>query len=402
MGSGFIIDPKKAYDLGLGTIAGLENHILPYRNGRDLTDVPRGVFGIDFFGLSESDVLLSFPTAYQHLLENVKPERDQNNRASYRKNWWIFGEARATFRPAFSNLQRYIVGPRVAKHRFFTFQRKGVLPDDKQIVIASDDAYFLGVVSSKIHTFWVLASGGNLGVGNDPVYDSSRCFQPFPFPDATPDQQARIREVAEQLDAHRKRQQAQHATLTLTDLYNVVEKLRAGEPLTAKDQTINQQGLASVVLSLHQQLDAAVADAYGWPDGLPAADILTRLVALNQERAREEQAGTIRYLRLAYQRFGGPTGRNGGPQQQMGIDLGSTDVAAPPVAAAAEPVEWPKELAQQMQAVRNLVQQGGQPLTASEVAARFKRTKVDKVKPLLDTLTALALLRLTPAGTYAG
>ncbi|RZL15545.1 MAG: hypothetical protein EOO62_03720, partial [Hymenobacter sp.] len=73
-----------------------------------------------------------------------------------------------------------------------------------------------------------MAAGGKLGVGDDPVYTNSRCFDPFPFPAATEAQQARIREMAEALDAHRKRQQAQHPTLTLTDLYNVVEKLRAG------------------------------------------------------------------------------------------------------------------------------------------------------------------------------
>ena len=58
----------------------------------------------------------------------------------------------------------------------------------------------------------------------------------------------------------------------------MVERLRAGQTLTtAKEQTINQQGLASVVLSLHQQLDAAVAESYGWPTEFPDAEILTRL-----------------------------------------------------------------------------------------------------------------------------
>jgi len=36
----------------------------------------------------------------------------------------------------------------------------------------------------------------------------------------------RIRDLAEQLDAHRKRQQALHPDLTLTGMYNVLEKLR--------------------------------------------------------------------------------------------------------------------------------------------------------------------------------
>ena len=37
-------------------------------------------------------------------------------------------------------------------------------------------------------------------------------------------------------------------------------------------------------------------------------------------------------------------------------------------------------------------------LTTEQVAARFKRTKPEKVRPLLDTLAALSLLRLTDNG----
>ncbi|HWH16751.1 MAG TPA: hypothetical protein VNT77_00205, partial [Allosphingosinicella sp.] len=53
-------------------------------------------------------------------------------------------------------------------------------------------------------------------------------------------------------------------------------------------------------------LDAAVAAAYGWPADLPAAEIVARLVALNAERAAEEAAGHVRWLRPDYQkpRFG--------------------------------------------------------------------------------------------------
>lgn len=194
------------------------------------------------------------------------------------------------------------------------------------------------------------------------------------------------------MDAHRKRQQAQYATLTLTDLYNVVEKLRAGESLTAKDQTINQQGLASVVLSLHQQLDAAVAGAYGWPDGLPESEILTRLVRLNHERAAEEQAGHIRYLRPAYQAPIMGT--------QMGMNLPTAVSPETPVVSPDLQREWPKDLAKQMQAVRDVVQQAGGPISVAQVAAWFGKLRPATVQPLLDTLTALALLRQTEDGAY--
>ncbi|WP_254846630.1 class I SAM-dependent DNA methyltransferase [Hymenobacter sp. CRA2] len=393
MGAGFIVTPEQAKKMGLHTVAGLENHIRPYRNGRDLTDKPRGVMVIDFFGLKAEEVLAQYPAAYQHLLENVKPERDQNNRASYRNNWWFFGEPRGNFRPALKGLSRFIATVETAKHRIFQFVSADVMPDNKLVAIALDDAFYLGVLSSRIHLLWASGTGSTLE--DRPVYVKSKGFDPFPFPDATPEQQARIRELAEHLDAHRKRQQAAHPALTLTDLYNVVEKLRAGQPLsTAKEKTINEQGLASVVLSLHQQLDAAVAAAYGWPTDLPDAEILTRLVRLNHERAREEQAGHVRYLRPAYQ----------APElQQATLALPAAQAAAATAAAteATGPQPWPAELAQQMQAVRDAVQQAGQALTAAQVATRFKRTKPEKVQPLLDTLTALSLLRATAEGAYA-
>ena len=234
-------------------------------------------------------------------LRTVKPERDQNNRASYRENWWIHGEPRAALRPALAGLRRYIATVETSRRRFFVFLDAAILPDNKLINIALDDAYFLGVLSSRIHVTWALAAGSWLGVGNDPVYVKTACFEKFPFPAATDAQQARIRALAEELDAHRKRQQAQHPKLALTDMYNVLEKLRSGEPLSAAEKVIHEQGLVSVLRQLHDELDAAVFDVYGWPVTLAGEEILAWLVVLNAERAAEEAQGTIRWLRPEYQ-----------------------------------------------------------------------------------------------------
>jgi hypothetical protein len=382
-GAGFIVTPEQAANLGLGAVPGLEKHIVHYRHGRDLTDKPRGVMVVDMYGLNGTQVLSQYPAVYQHLWEKVKPERDLNNRPSRRDNWWLFGETNPKLRKMLAALPRYIATVETAKHRFFQFLDVSILPDNMLVAIALDDAFNLGVLSSRIHQAWAIAAGGILGVGATPRYNKSRCFDPFPFPAATEAQKAHIRELAEVLDAHRKRQQAQHPSLTLTDLFNVVEKLRAGQPLTAKDQTVHEQGLAAVVLSLHQQLDAAVADAYGWPVDLPEADILNHLVQLNHTRQQEEAAGTIRYLRPAYQ---------APDEQQATLTLPS---AAAVLAATAEtgPQPWPVGLAQQMQAVRGIVQQAGQPLSSAQVAARFRGSSAKKVQPLLDTLALMALVR---------
>jgi hypothetical protein len=49
-------------------------------------------------------------------------------------------------------------------------------------------------------------------------------------------------------------------------MYNVLEKLRAGTPLNAKEQLIHEQGLVSVVEDLHKTL-ASLGQARTLRDG---------------------------------------------------------------------------------------------------------------------------------------
>src|SRR5690606_10840931 len=256
---------------------------------------------IDLFGLTPDYVRDQFPEGYQHVLLRVKSERDHNRDTAIRENWWLFGRPRPRLREALNGLSRYIVTVETSKHRFFQFLDISILPDNKLVAIASEDPFHLGVLSSGIHVTWALASGGNLGVGNDPVYVKTRCFETFPFPEATEEQQDRIRTIAESLDAHRARQLDQHEKLTMIGMYNVLQKLRSGEPLTAAEKKIHEQGLVAVLRDLHDDLDAAVAEAYGWPVDLTDEQILERVVALNKQRAAEEERGIIRYLRPEYQ-----------------------------------------------------------------------------------------------------
>ena len=99
----------------------------------------------------------------------------------------------------------------------------------------------------------------------------------------------------------------------------------------------------------------------------------------------------MRYLRPAYQV---PAGH--GPGQQQGTMTLTTAVAVAADVTPAETQPWPTELAQQMQALRAVVQGAAAPLTAKQAAARFRGTKAAKVQPLLDTLVSLALLRHVP------
>jgi type I restriction-modification system DNA methylase subunit len=400
-GKGFIVTREEAEQLGLGRIQGLENHIREYRNGKDLTAKSRNVMVIDLFGLTAEEVRSQYPTVYQWVLERVKPERDNNKRVSRRENWWLFGETNPKLRKMLAGLPRYIATVETSKHRFFQFLEETILPDNKLISIALDDAYLLGLLSSRIHVGWAMASGGNLGVGNDSVYVKSRCFEAFPFPEATEGQKARIRSLGEQLDAHRKRQQEQHPGLMMTGMYNVLTKLRSGEALTPKEKTIHEQGLVSVLMQLHDELDAAVAEAYGWPADLADDEILERLVALNAVRAAEEAQGHIRYLRPAFQCPEAVPKQGEFPTTTPGGAPGLHVGPAPDRARDAKKQPWPQSLPDQVQALRAALAAAPSPATAEQLARNFSRAQTKRVADLLETLATLGQAQRMDGGRYA-
>ena len=218
---------------------------------------------IDLFGLTSEEVRSQFPEVYQWVHDRVKPERDENREPFIRENWWIFGRPRPELRKPLFGLSRYISTVETAKHRIFVFLDARILPDNRLVNFALEDSFFFGVLSSRIHIDWTLAAGGTLE--DRPIYTKTRCFDTFPFPDCTDAQKQAIRGIAERLDAHRKRQQQIAPWLTLTEMYNVVEKLRAGQELTEEERNIYDAGLAGLLRELHDELDAAVFAAYGWP-----------------------------------------------------------------------------------------------------------------------------------------
>lgn len=208
---------------------------------------------------------------------------------------------------------------------------------------------------------------------------------PFPFPERSGEHVDRVARLAEELDAHRARRLAKHPTLTLTNLYNVVEKLRLGEQLTRKELETHEQGLCSTLKELHEELDAAVLAAYRWDGPISDAALLERLATLNRQRTAEEAAGVIRShgngsLRAAME---------AGPRI-----AGELNLVAP--ARRAVPTEkrlWPATLALQAQVVRDALLDAGAPVTANELARTWRGAKRGTVAELLETLASLGQAR---------
>ena len=389
-GSGFILDEDEAKSLDEGSQPRITK---PFIGGQDLTKKARGFWVIDCDTLSVNELERNYPEAYQHLLSNVKPVRDQNPRAQKRDKWWILGENQPAMRAAVRGLPRKVVTTETAKHRFFSFSDEEILTEGTVATIATQRADHLAVLSSLPHIIWALSQGGRLGVGNDPRYNNTRCFETFPFPclDSDPPLRERLTELGDRLDSHRKDRKAKYAELTLTPVYNVLEKLRKGEPLIDKEKVIHDQGLVTLLKQIHDDIDAAVIEAYGArlseavsgkpdsnaPDSndsnlssqshapsLPIADRLARgdealeqailqfLVDLNHERATEEAAGKIRYLRPDFQ---DPEGTQ--KAETAKLDLPEEKLTETKVLATKR--KWPKALPDQVTALQALIAELG-------------------------------------------
>lgn len=273
----------------------------------------------------------------------------------------------------------------------FQFLPLSILPDNMLVCIALDDAYCLGILSSRFHVPWALASGARLGMGDDPRYSKTRCFDPFPFPANVPEPlKDKIRAESEALDALRKRVLTEHEDLTLTKLYNALEALKEGRPLKEVERDIHDRGLVTLIRQHHDAIDALVAEAYGWQADLSDEEILTRLVALNKARAAEEAKGLIHWLRPEFQ----------APDYQAPVtqtlDLGETAAVLPD-----NVIPWPASLPEQVSAVQSILSAAGSPLAPQDVARAFKGKRAATVRPVLDALAGIGMARRLMDGRYA-
>jgi hypothetical protein len=261
---------------------------------------------------------------------------------------------------------------------------KTSLPDQTLVLIALADGYDFGIISSNIHRVWTLAAGGTLE--DRPRYSNSRCFDPFPSPGDL--LKSQIRAVAEELDAFRKERQKEHPSLTMTHMYNVLEKVKSNADMDDDDERIKKDGLIIILKELHDKLDALVFEAYGWPQTLTDEQILEKLVALNHERAAEEKRGHVRWLRPDYQipRFGKDLDKMAAKEEgaQIAAELGLSEPAA-------KKVSFPTDAVGQTAAVFAALAAASGTVTVSDIASGFRKSK-NLEKNVGEVLASLARL----------
>lgn len=303
----FDISEEEAHSLLLtfGNPNGRPNSdvLKPWQNGMDVVRYPSHRWIIDFgVSMSLKDAQL-YEKPFALVEEKVRPTRLSNKIKDQRKQWWIHAGARPNMRTALADIKRYIAVPRIAKHRIFVWLDSRVLPDCQLVVFSRDDDTIFGILHSRFHRVWSLAMGSSLE--DRPRYTPTTSFQTFPFPpgltpDLTPARQAGNPFAAEIGEAARILDEQRETWLNPPNLTRRIPEVVPGFPdrILPVDETAAAELKNRTLTKLyndnpawlrqaHQDLDHAVAKAYGWDDAetLTDQDILARLLKLNRKEA---------------------------------------------------------------------------------------------------------------------
>jgi len=292
--------------------------IVPWVNGLDVTRRPRSMFIIDFGLKRAEDDCAKYQAPFAFVSQHIRPERIKNNRALYAKYWWRHVEPRPGMLAALASLPRFLATIAVAKHRLFVWMKSPTLPDHQLFAFVRSDDHQFGLLQSRFHQVWALKQGTRLETR--PRYTPTTCFETFPSPRSTPAQEAAVAAAAKELNELREhwlnppewtvekflkfpgstggpwRSYLDSKTVDAktgmgTVRYPRLEPRDAACAAKLKKRTLtNLYNERPAWLDLaHKELDAAVAAAYGWPADLTDEQILEKLLALNLERAAEEQ-----------------------------------------------------------------------------------------------------------------
>jgi type II restriction/modification system DNA methylase subunit YeeA len=238
---------------------------------------------IDFANISLEEAS-DYKLPFEYIKTYIKPERDKNRSNRRRINWWKHGVNALQMREAISSLSYNFAVPEVSKWAIFVPCPSDWLPGNKTKVVASEDYYVLGILTSNIHRVWMNAQKSTLKA--DTAYTHQTCFETFPFPQnprrgssrtAPTSRNAPTEKIVEQIrnkiiELHQYRtEQMEKKQWGITQLYNAYFH----EP-------------ASKLYQLHQQLDKLVMQAYNFKAD---DDILAKLLELNLELAAKEKRG---------------------------------------------------------------------------------------------------------------
>jgi hypothetical protein len=272
--------------------------IFPYIGGEEVNDSPTHAhrrYVIDFFDRSEAECRTRWPMLMDIVEEKVKPERLVQKDAGAKSKWWHFIRPRPELHAAITGLDRVLVtNCGATPHLSLAFEPADMVFANTLAVFSLDICAAFCALQCRPHEVWARFMGSSMK--DDLRYTPSDCFETFPFPDGW-DTDPALDATGQAYYEHRARLMVEHDQ-GLTKTYN-----RFHDPYESDPGIVRLR-------ELHADMDRTVLHAYGWDDiptdcefledyegakqryRWPDAvrdGVLARLIALNGERAAEEQ-----------------------------------------------------------------------------------------------------------------
>ncbi|WP_437878393.1 Eco57I restriction-modification methylase domain-containing protein [Sorangium sp. So ce513] len=284
--------------------------ICSYVGGEDLNTNPTQTsdrFIIDFGDMPEADAR-RWPDLMAIIEAKVKPARQSVAQRDRRELWWLHATRSPEQKRYVASHGRCLAISQVSQHLAFSFVSAGVTFSHTVVLILLSKNSALAILQSRPHEFWARFFGSSL---EDRLrYTPTDCFETFPFPPAWEQNAALEAAGKDYYDFRAALMVANNQGLTAT--YNRFHDPDEQDPEILK------------LRALHDAMDRAVLDAYGWTDLQPTCtflldyeedeetadqpgkprrkkpwryrwpddvrdEVLARLLALNQARAEEER-----------------------------------------------------------------------------------------------------------------
>ena len=248
--------------------------IFPYVGGEEVNSSPTHShhrYVINFGEMTE-DEARQYPDLIKIIEEKVKPERLKVKDKGAKEKWWLFIRTRPELQEAIAPLDRVLVISLTSKHFGFAFLRKGYVYDQTLIVFVISHFSFFTILSCRLHEIWSGFFGASLE--DRPRYNVADCFETFPFPPNW--------ENNPQLEAIGKEYYEYRAQLMIANNQGLTTTYNRFHDPDEFDSAILK------LRELHNQMDRAVLDAYGWQDIQPLCEFL--LDYEDEEEPNEENS----------------------------------------------------------------------------------------------------------------
>ena len=210
-----------------------------------------GIVPMDYPGAVAED----WPDLLAVVERKVKPSRTSLSQTSswnrdVARRWWQFAAYRIGLRNAIDGLDRVLSLPLVGQHLAFTFLPSQSVFSNKLYIFSMNSYSAFCILQSRIHETWARFFGSSLK--DDLSYANTDCFETFPFPYNWQNQD-----------------EVEYAGSTYFE-FRALMMNQNQEGMTATYNRFHdpdERGSDIVHLrSLHQAMDRASLDAYGWSD----------------------------------------------------------------------------------------------------------------------------------------